>query len=463
MSVELDRVLSLWWSPEAPEEKLTGEISRSTDGATNITVVGTLGPSPFPLQNPEPPLLHGLASHGAQYTARRPVGVGGHFGMPGFSTERYRPTSVVVGGHVDEATMYDEGLLEATYLRDWLQGSGLQIEVRSGDGEQPGSLGARYQHPAVRTTRIADVATASTWTSGHGATTRSGYALSENVAVKVALDAPVLIDDLIGSYIMPLLDLLSFATARTNAVDRVTLHSPAHRHRVGEETRPVDLEFLTHWTGKVGGEIERLTPDDMRFAVQEAPGGFEGLVTRWFELYPRLREAFAPYFGLLYAPPTYMDLQLVSISQALEAYHRAAGTTRRLLPKSVYGNLKATLIAACPEEHKEFLEPRLTHLNEPRQVERLSELVRRVEQPLQALLDPRPRFVRDFIDARNLKTHPDKRKRQFGGLQMYDLTHVGMYVFEANVLFDLGFGAALCRQLFDRNREFAHLATHPPS
>jgi ApeA N-terminal domain 1 len=461
--LELERVLSLWWSPDSPEEQFPGEISTDPDGATIITLIGTLGPIPFPLQNPDPPLLHGIASTGTQYTARQPIGAGGHFGAPGFATERYRARSVVVGGHVDETTLYNEALLEATYLRDWLPESGLRVEVRRGVEGQLGSLGASYQHPPVKSTRVADKATVSTWTSGHGENTRSGYTVSEDVALKIVVDTPVLIDDLIRDYVMPLLDLLSFGTARTNAVDRLTVHSPAFTRAVGASVQPDDLEFLAQWTGKVTGEIERLTPDEMRFGVRDVTAGFEGIATRWFELYPKLRMSFAPYFGLMYAPPTYMDLQLVSISQALEAYHRAVGTTRRILPKDVYSELQRILLEACPETHKEFLSPRLTYLNEPTQVERLTELVQRIQEPLERLLSHRPHFVRDFIAARNLKTHPDPRKRQFSGLEMYDLTRAAMYVFEANVLLDLGFDAAQSKVLFERNPLFAHLADSPPT
>lgn len=232
---------------------------------------------------------------------------------------------------------------------------------------------------------------------------------------------------------------------------------------MGSTTSPIDLEFVAEWVGKVEGEVERLSMDRMRFGVREVPGGFEGLILRWFELYERIRLSLIPYFGLMFAPPTYLDLSLVSISQALEAYHRTVGSRRQVLPKPVFNALKSAMLAAVPTEQQAFVTQRLSYMNEPTQVERLTELVTRVESSLSALLSTRPTFVRDFIAARNLKAHPDKRKKQFDGLELYDLTRSATYVLEANVLLDIGFSNEQTKVLLERNREYAHLAANPRS
>jgi hypothetical protein len=118
--------------------------------------------------------------------------------------------------------------------------------------------------------------------------------------------------------------------------------------------------------------------------------GFDSLLQRWFQLYQDLRLCLAPYFGLLYAPPTYVDLRLVSISQALEAYYRASRLSKRAMSREGFADLKKALLDAC-QENKAFLEQKLGYLNELSQVERTNILVERTRVPLRRLLAKRPR------------------------------------------------------------------------
>jgi len=368
--MEFDRLLSVWWQPKAPDREYTGQISRDPDGATAIELAGTLTGSLFPMHDPEPELLHGLGKKGPLFTSRRLTRSGAGMGMPGFATEVLRPFSLIVGAHVDEETIYDQALLQATFLSDWLQESGIQIQVRPGTDAQKGSAAVSYQWPTARTSEIAPDATVATWTSHKGEPRRSGYAINEDVALKISLGAAIPVDDLIRDYVTPLLDLVSFGTRRSNAVDRVTLRSPWVTRVVDGKSEREDLEFLTEWIAKPVQNPERPLPHHMNFAVGDAPMGFDELVRRWFTLYQDLRPCLAPYFGLVYAPPSYVDLRLVSISQVLEAYHRASKLPGGAMSKEEFAKFKKALLDACPAPQKEFLEKKLGYLNELSQVER---------------------------------------------------------------------------------------------
>jgi hypothetical protein len=200
----------------------------------------------------------------------------------------------------------------------------------------------------------------------------------------------------------------------------------------------------------------------MNFSLRDAAMGFDELVRGWFALHKKVRLALAPFFGLLYGPPTYVDLKLVSISQALEAYDRASEQSRRAMPTEEFAKFKQLLMEACPDEHKDFLKQKLGYLNELSQVERTNYLVERARVPLRRLLAKRPTFAVDFIASRNAKTHPDKEKVGMDGLQMYDLTATATYLFAACVMLDLGFDENLCTQLFERQPGYIHLADNPP-
>src|SRR5712691_6917043 len=231
--MDLDKLLSLWWQPETPDREYAGQISRDIDGATAIELVGTLSGSPFPMGDPAPQLLHGLGNQGPLFTARKVIRSGARMGMPGFATEVLRPLSLIVGAHVDEATLYDEALLQTSFLTDWLQESGIRIEMRPGTDVQKGSVAVSYQWPTVRTSFVTPGVTVTTWTAHRGKDTRSGYAINEDVALKITLEKAILVEDLVRDCVMPLLDLVSFGTRRSNAPDRLTLRSPSVTRPVG--------------------------------------------------------------------------------------------------------------------------------------------------------------------------------------------------------------------------------------
>jgi ApeA N-terminal domain 1 len=237
------------------------------------------------------------------------------------------------------------------------------------------------------------------------------------------------------------------------------VRTPSVVTMVADKEHRDDLDFLTDWVAKPPKVRERLLDHHMNFPVRDVPMGFDELVRRWFALHENLRLALAPFFGLLYAPPTYVDLRLVSISQALEAYDRASGRSRQAMPTEEFASFKQLLMDACPGKHKDFLKQKLGYLNELSQVDRMNYLVERAGVPLRRLLARRPTFAVDFIASRNAKTHPDKEKTAMDGLHMYDLTATATYLFTACVMLDLGFDENLCAQLFQRQPSYVHLPT----
>jgi hypothetical protein len=269
------------------------------------------------------------------------------------------------------------------------------------------------------------------------------------------------VDDIVRNYVMPLVNLVSFGTGRSNAVNALTLRSPSIVDKVAEEDHPRDLEFLTEWAMKPPQQ-DAPSPHEMNFTLPDASMGFEPLLQSWFRIQSQLSPCLAPYFGLLYAPPTYVDQRLVSISQALEGYQRSTGSARAM-PKEEYEVFRERLLAACPPERAEFLKQKLGYLNQVSQVERTTRLVDRATGVLGALFASRPNFATDFIKARDARTHPEDSSAQLSGPQLYDLMRSGTYLFEACIMLDLGFDASQCAALFERQPEYLHLVSHPPN
>ena len=129
--------------------------------------------------------------------------------------------------------------------------------------------------------------------------------------------------------------------------------------------------------------IQRIQTSNMRFSLMQIEQQFESIIKKWFEK-AELLPIYVLYFGNMYAPSTYLNLQFLSLVQAVEAYHRRVkGTTNLPLEKHQHSN-KISLrerLNLLVEEHSDILAKHIGN----------------------------PKFVSNVVDTRNYFTHYDEK------------------------------------------------------
>jgi hypothetical protein len=207
-------------------------------------------------------------------------------------------------------------------------------------------------------------------------------------------------------------------------------------------------------------ELDRLFPDRMLFALADWPNSLSELIRSWLDLRVRHESSLNLLMGLLYAPPRWQATRVLTLAQALEAYHRkqftqspagAAATERK---DRVLKALDATGLDA---NDRGWLSQRLELAEEPALWKRVHEAADRVAVILTPLISGVDTFASDLAAVRHTYSHfgaggsSDEAARRD-----YSLGRSAYWVLVTNYLLDLGFTSEQTTTLIRRNQHFQH-------
>jgi hypothetical protein len=266
--------------------------------------------------------------------------------------------------------------------------------------------------------------------------------------------------DLLSTFLFPLRDLLTFATGSPAFLDSVTLRGPHATHTLTSgTTHELDIE-LRHTLLQPRDEdrsLDRLYPNRMLFALADWPGEFSSLIRQWLDLGSRHESSMNLLIGLSYAPPRWEATRVLTLAQALEAYHRIAFGAS---PASIAAVERKTRIleAVNPSlaaSDRDWLIQTLERADGPALWKRLQETADRVTAILDPLIPDTKTFAADLAKVRHTYSH-------FGaggsGVEAARRDHAlgrsAYWVLVTNCLLDLGFTSDQARALISRNRHF---------
>ncbi len=156
--------------------------------------------------------------------------------------------------------------------------------------------------------------------------------------------------------------------------------------------------------GKTPGSLQHLTPGDMLFTFAEISKEFETHMQSWFANLERLGPVFDLYFGLLHSPKMYENLQFLTLTQAIETYHRRLyeGTD---LPEKEHTQRINRILNRTPAEYRTWLMGKLKYSNELTLRRRLGDIMSEYDLVFQTLRPSRDEFVSKVVATRNYLTH----------------------------------------------------------
>lgn len=156
-------------------------------------------------------------------------------------------------------------------------------------------------------------------------------------------------------------------------------------------------------------------------------------------------------FAAGYAGFVYSETRFLNAVQAIEALHR------RLLagaPDPADVVARGAALAACPPEHRKWLEVKLTYSHEPTLRKRLRETIDHVGPGLRPII-PRPgSFIDRVVRARNDLTHWDEKRPRHPGGDLFGLAVVLGYVVDGALLRCLNHSQGEVAAVFAANEHF---------
>ena len=370
----------MFWFPDSPDAKIPGHLLTSSQQlrlelhGSFVEFEGIVGSPPATY-----PLMWGVGQSSQDLTLYRCYTSGGHVG--GFLEQHLSVSLVFVGAHLSERDLeFTEVEFVTDHLRDWAPSSGIV--------HMPPAQGFRWQGGLRKPEFVvADL--------GDGRIVKVGYEsrihiqpnavdLGERPTITATLGSPVGHRELLSTFLFPIRDLLSFAVSSPAYLESVVLRGPrAIRTSSSGKKHALDIE-LGHTLLQPRDEdrdLDRLYPNRMLFALADWPNSFSELIQRWLDLRVRHESSLNLLMGLLYAPPRWQATRVLTLVQALEAYHRqqfigspanAAATERKNRV------LKALDASALDANDRGWLSQRLDHAEEPALWKRFREATDRV-------------------------------------------------------------------------------------
>lgn len=183
------------------------------------------------------------------------------------------------------------------------------------------------------------------------------------------------------------------------------------------------------------------------------------LFTDWFSLYGSIGPVLNALGAVVFERQTFADARFLALAQAAESYHRRT-MNNEVLPAEEHACRVDAIKAACPAEHREWLDRRLKNSNEPPFESRIREIFLRLDPHFRRLMFSSKKTFADNVseirDWRNKLTHlrvdNDEVDRNLLRISTAaNQLYVGLL---ANVLIDLGFKSSELRERFDQNERY---------
>jgi len=414
----------------------------------------------------DPILLNGISNNGSLMTLVDAQRTSSVRASSGYDRESYLARYVLRGACIEreEDLCFDSHRLWYTSLPEWWSRTGLhpQGPVELDDaGRRTIRLGYTEQDPLVVRLADAELSVMLTW-HDPGSRPRRHVEIGEAVLLSIRADEPLAFDEWGKRYEGPLRELLTLATGRPALLNRMVVESPAILRELNGYSYRVQLEIdrPQHEPSELSSAW---SPMDMLFSLDEISSDLGGVVQRWLDVRERYTLARQLYFSARYAPYMYRQTEFVNLVQACESYHAIRLKNRGRKSAEAHAQAVEEVLAAIPDKHIEWVEPRLEARSRISLEDRLLFLCHEYEDIIRPLLGSVESFCRRVVATRHFLTHGRRRPADVI-TDMREILFAGWVIrilFEACVLGELGIITPSRINPFEGTSRYEHLRTHP--
>lgn len=430
-----------WWLPGEEDEKRSGDL-RVERGRAQLDVLGSFGHTvlsetarerTYSLDPADQDRILGISSSGKRITLEHVAARNNAVSIPGLQTATYSAGVAIVGAEFPKGrrVAFDEIAIELTDLNTWTGVSGFDLSAGLEQLDPGGALGfasldARYEAPApiempvfggeemsIRFT----AATKGLWGGTDHLDVRQKAALHIRFKRKADLEK-------IFQRVSEIRNFLSLLVGRLVSVTSVAGFLEPHTSGKPTPSRPIQLYWqIPHNPERPAVGRRR---DEMLVPLPEARPDITTVMRRWLRRQRRMEPVFNLFFGSIYHPSLYLEVEFLAFAQAIETYEsrRRRTKTKRALREKMR-----------------------TVLDESKTVTK--QIVGTAAEDLEAFLDL-------FIDTRNYYTHynPKKQKKAASGTALLLLTLQLRAIIEAVMLRELGLPARGINEILERTRRY---------
>jgi ApeA N-terminal domain 1/Apea-like HEPN len=406
----------VWWRPEAPQHRVPGTLTSDEDGV-ELIVYGPLGPS-IPSEGGVveiggsdrvvTPVVHGRTRDGTDITL---LDVGGLMSLPVPSAEVREPYTVSVaciGGHFREDA-FIEARAEFDWLDAWLDPPPIVDDTVTGARDETVVRVGRSE--LARAEIVGGTVRLITGVAGREGP--SAIHLDRCSAVSIGLNEPQPWRTILDSWVQPFHDLLTISIGRPVRLTELRLRPTD----AGPRAPLCDARFgVVQAQRKASPSQQALLNYSAPTLVTRRDAGvpLEELLTAWYELWVREREAIMHLLAPFHASFMYSQHKFGAAFQAVEALHHKPGFTGREMDRSSHQERVAAIVRAAQaagveEDTVAWAEQVLRSRNDKPLTQKIEDVVRSAGACGDAVLKAAPTFPSTVAGERAGVSHPGGR------------------------------------------------------
>jgi hypothetical protein len=225
---------------------------------------------------------------------------------------------------------------------------------------------------------------------------RANAQLLHTARLSVQRDDAVPTSQWIDGCVRPLRYLVSLATGRAVAIERMSV-SLDH-----ETPKPIEVAWRRESQSMDPDRL--LGPSEMLFTVRELGERFETAIQRWFQAFDELAAVLDLFFATRHMR-MFEENRFLNLVQALEAYHRRRMGGRP--DEAAHAARVASIMGSAPSTHRAWLGELLRHAGEYSFADRIGVLVDAHPWLIGDIIAKKKKFVGTVAQSRHFHTHWD--------------------------------------------------------
>jgi hypothetical protein len=462
-----------WWIPGYPDEQVAGILSFVPFKIATLKLIGSLRYRIEERQGYYPAIILGSCSHGGKVTLYQ-CGEQKIITDPNSGEQRveeFWAHTVFIGAHFCqvEDIQFKRIIVHYPYLTQWTNLSGLSSTPSKSDPDGANwTINCNFPEPV-------HAAVSDRW-SLFLDPIRSIPVLPpvvQDITIKQLIVARIeCVEETVFEEYMQIMhllgDFLSLGTLKVLYPTTIEGETASHPVYVLGSDEPLDIDGR-YYTIAVSysrtennnntDDIDGLTNRKMLFTFEDIVPQFEEFLQNWFSKHGVLEPIYNIFFGNLRMPRLYSEYELLTSVQALESYHRRA-MNNHVSSEEEHRTRLSSILGRVPEEHREWLETKLKHSNEPPLRSRLWDIIQNSPEGVKRIIGSNRReretFAYKVAATRNYLTHysPEAKNDAFKQDEFFTVVRKLNLLLIVCLLKEIGFSMDKIDELIERNRNW---------
>jgi hypothetical protein len=398
----------VFWLPGKKADLRTGRLTFDPDEGATLTITGVFG-GVDEQSNDQTRMrrVHG-STGGRDLTLDGCFNTGTDFETPGAPHQRYYVSRVITDALFDESEdlAFDKCSVAFDQLARWINPPGVRVNLH---GQTPQLEFEPLHDETVKIGDEEELTLTSKWVVDGDYITK--ISLAQGTYLELKYPAARSLDKILGD-VKYLQDLLTLATNGPTAPLQITLC------RAGKE--------MKYYQGQLAERVRLDAPQSAGILFELSDIGGLPAIAKWVNVAREYHIVMGSLLSIRYASRLYVENRFNNVVSAAETFHRVR-FSNQIRPRAEFRQFCRELIAAVPEENRDWLRSQIQFANEPRLRDRLTEMTAYAGKAFTVIYgEPEP-WVRVVTETRNRLTHHDQRRAL--SLEMGDLHFLTESVF----------------------------------